>query len=99
MILADGGISILWVAGILLVGCLSLLVMLLVAVGRLVRWVLWLVFAPFRRRRSLPGPPPPIRVQRRCPQPRCGHVNPPGARYCGRCGGALRPVNNVDRYG
>lgn len=36
---------------------------------------------------SVEGPMPPPEA---CSHGRCGHVNPPGARFCARCGRALR---------
>ncbi len=37
--------------------------------------------------------------QRACPHPGCGYLNRPEARYCARCGTALGPPTDVDRYG
>ena len=34
-----------------------------------------------------------------CAHRGCGHVNPSGARYCGRCGRPLNRHEDVDAYG
>lgn len=34
-----------------------------------------------------------------CERPNCGHVNPPQARYCARCGQRLRRAGDLDEYG
>jgi hypothetical protein len=34
-----------------------------------------------------------------CSHRSCGHVNPSGARYCGRCGRPLNRHEDVDAYG
>lgn len=34
-----------------------------------------------------------------CTHTTCGHVNPPGARFCGRCGAPIRSDQNWDSYG
>ncbi|MFO0837094.1 MAG: zinc ribbon domain-containing protein [Phycisphaerae bacterium] len=34
-----------------------------------------------------------------CPNARCGRLNPPQARFCGRCGQSLIRTADVDAYG
>jgi hypothetical protein len=46
-----------------------------------------------------PAAPRNVGRRRVCPHPRCGHVNPSGAQYCGRCGRQLRTTYDVDAYG
>lgn len=89
MMLADGGIVIVWVVGVLLIGFAGFFIVLLAALGRLLRGAWRAATWPFScGRHASPNLPP---TPRTCRQPRCGHINPPDARYCGRCGDALGP--------
>lgn len=95
--LADGGIVFVWVVGALLIGFAGFFIILLAAIGRVLRgvWraVTWPLAGNSRGASALPPTP------RTCPQPRCAHVNAPDARYCGRCGGALGPRGGGDGHG
>lgn len=83
----------LWVGGVLLVGTLGCFALIVAGVVRAMRWVL----------RELTGssPQPGISggVARVCGQPYCGHVNRPGARYCGQCGNRLNGLPEGEHDG
>ena len=96
--LADGGITVVWVGGILLLGFLGFFVMLIAALGRCIGFVLRLLVGNARRVDAA-GPSSVSGAGRPCGHPRCGHLNPADARYCARCGSALGPPDDVDRYG
>jgi len=53
------------------------------------------------RRWSLPQRPSRLFTQAplRCPHVGCGHVNRPGARFCGLCGAPLRTVPDPSNQG
>lgn len=82
--LADAGIVV-WVFGILVIGFVAFFAVLISMILRGLRFVFRLLAS------DSPGPQtdslPEYRV---CPHPGCGQVNTPGARYCARCGRALR---------
>lgn len=96
--LADGGITFVWVGGILLLGFLGFFVMVIAVLGRFVRSVIRaLAGKPWQG--GAAGSPAGGRAERICQHPRCGHLNPGDARYCGRCGSNLGPPEDVDHYG
>lgn len=95
MLLADGVILI--VAGLFVIGLLGFFGM-----------VVALTFRAFARAfRFLVGSesdepvasPHGAEVGIVCPSPRCGHLNPAAARFCGRCGRPLGQHDDVDAYG
>lgn len=86
-----------WIGGALLIGFFGFFAVVLTALARMVRFVL---------RAALPrdhdedaATTSAAAAPRLCAQPRCGHLNPPGARYCARCGSSLGNQNDVERYG
>ena len=96
--LADGGITFVWVGGLLLLGFLGFFVMLIAVLGRCIGFVFRVLVGKPRQGGAV-GTPAGARAERLCGHPRCGHLNPGDARYCGRCGSALGPPDDVDRYG
>lgn len=107
MVLADA--VVLWIAVLLAIGFVGFFVVLLGLAVRVVKALLRLAAWPFRglcgcaRSSSAPDALPRAVPRRsgpaRCPVPRCGHVNPPAARYCARCGRPLSGEPDVDDYG
>lgn len=92
MLLADGGFTLVLIGGLFIIGAA------IVAVIRtLCRAIAWLFGCGCEQRIETSASEPA--AQRICPHPRCGHVNPGAARYCARCGTALGPPTDVDRYG
>lgn len=100
MLLADSVIVV--VAGLFLVGLVGFFAMVIALVGRLFGFVF----------RVLTGGDEPAapqlptytgQVHQVCPNPRCGHANPPRARFCARCGRRLGADDNddddLDEYG
>ena len=96
--LADGGITFVWVGGLMLLGFLGFFVMLVATVGRVLGFIFRLLTGHAGRRDAAASGSAPG-AERLCRQPRCGHLNPGEARYCGRCGNALGPPDDVDHYG
>lgn len=76
--------------GVFLVGG-SVLVMSIKMIGRTARF---LFGPPSTVRQNLPRVP-----RDRCPQPRCGELNPAGARFCKRCGGRIQGQTFAGRSG
>jgi hypothetical protein len=93
VLLADGVIVI--VVGLMLVGIVGFFFMAVALLARLFHFVFRSLFGTSTHRVSAPGP---VRTVA-CPAPRCGHMNPVGARYCGRCGRPLGRHDDVDAYG
>lgn len=97
MVLADAGITLIWVGGVLLVGFVGFFVVLLSMLARALGFV-WRALIPRRHNRS--GTILESRcVGQVCPHPRCGHINRAEARYCARCGNPLGDPEDVDSYG
>jgi hypothetical protein len=98
MLLADGGVTFIWIGWGLLAGLAGVFVIVLRALFRGLGFVLRALLG---RERSQPPPEPPHAAarERLCRHPRCGYVNRGAARYCARCGTLLEPVANVDRHG
>ncbi|MCK4341130.1 MAG: hypothetical protein KAY37_05330 [Phycisphaerae bacterium] len=96
MLLAD--LVIVWVGVVLLVGFVGFFV---IVIGAVLRFFAFLFRPLFRNERRLRrhAEAPPMPAARFCENPRCGCLNPGGARYCARCGHVLGPVTNVDSYG
>ena len=95
MLLADSVILI--VGGLLIVGILGFFTAAVVVVAR---------FMGFVYRAIAGGPSSQTRAELHCvgndvacPAPRCGNMNPSGARYCARCGRPLGRHDDVDAYG
>mgnify|MGYP000054366572 CR=1 FL=1 len=86
IVLADGGMVVIWVVGILVLGLFGFLAALLGALVRLAKFFLrpfWPEANASVDDRSASA------AARVCPNPRCRHANPFAARYCVRCGQAL----------
>jgi hypothetical protein len=92
-VLADGGITLVLIGGLFLIG--AAVVATLRAVFRALGWVFGCGCGKHGDARSGGM----TLSTRTCPHPRCGHVNRGDARYCARCGTALGPPTDVDRYG
>lgn len=96
MILADF-VVVWWVGGLLLLGIVGFFVM---AVALAVRFIGFVFRSLFGWPNEAPPEAPRGSGRRRvCPHRRCGHLNPPAARYCARCGRPLRAAYDVDAYG
>lgn len=95
MTLADFGFV--WIGGALLIGFFGFFAVVLTALARMVRFVLRAAL-PRDHDEDVPEVSASA-APRLCMQPRCGHLNPPGARYCARCGSSLGHENNVEHYG
>jgi hypothetical protein len=93
VLLADGGITLVLIGGLFLIG--AALVTALRALFRAIAWVFGLG-CDRRTDARASDPAAPARI---CSHPRCGHANRGDARYCARCGTALDPSTDVDRYG
>ena len=93
MLLADGGITLVLIGGLFLIG--AAVFAAIRAVFRALAWVLGCGCGKRIDARASDG----RLTVRACPHPRCGHVNRGDARYCARCGTALGPPTDVDRYG
>ncbi len=93
MYLADGGITFVWFGGVLLIGFVGFVAVLLGALARVIRFVLRALFGggdlETAGGRVAAWP-------QTCGRPRCGHLNPPGARFCARCGHALDDPDRND---
>ncbi len=93
MILADGGITVVWIGVLLIIGFLGFFAVLLAAIlrlfGKIIGGIGWLL----RGGRS--RTPPPLERPRVCTNPRCGHVNVADGRYCARCGAPLRTLSEA----
>jgi hypothetical protein len=98
VVLADGGAVLVLVGGVLLVGFFGFFAAVLVALGRFVSFVFRMLLGGGRKAGESKRP---VRLpaERVCGHPRCGHVNPGGARYCARCGSSLGPLVDIDSYG
>lgn len=98
--LADGGIVILWVSGLILAGILGFFFMAVVIVGKVIGFI-FRALTGDASERSRPGqaPPPRHTMGRVCPHRRCAHLNPRNARFCARCGRPLRSAYDTDPYG
>lgn len=82
-----------WTGGLVMLGALGLFVGSLVLIFRIFAWVMRGIFGE-----SAPLTPPALPGQAAlCPHSNCRAPNPDGARYCGRCGRALR--RGMDSYG
>ena len=96
MLLAE--LMVFWIAGVLLiVGFVAFFACVIAALGRVLRAI---------GRALLPAGPEKLAGSRRhsgplrtCDRPHCGFLNRGDARYCARCGTALGPPTDVDRYG
>jgi hypothetical protein len=93
VLLADGGIALVLIGGLFLIG--AAVVTVIRAFFRAIAWV----FGCGCAKQIDAGARDPRASARICPNPRCGHVNRGDARYCARCGMALGPPTDVDRYG
>ncbi len=93
MLLADGGITLVLIGGVFLIG--AAMVAALRAFFRACAWI----FGCGCEKRIETRASDPRAAARICPHPRCGHPNRGAARYCARCGTALGPPTDVDRYG
>ncbi len=82
MVLAD--FVFVWVGGALLLGFFGFFAVLVAAVVRIVRAIIRALLPVWHRTEDVG-----TSDARACVNPRCGHVNPPGARFCGRCGNSL----------
>ncbi len=98
MPLADGGMTAIWIVVALAIGFFGFFVMLVVLLGRALRFAVRLLW-PFGRTDHAAGTGRAMPAARACRNQRCGHVNRPGARYCARCGGSLGNLIDVDSYG
>ncbi len=95
MLLAD--LVVLWIGGLFLLGIIGFFVM---AATFVVRFFAFIFRALFGCPEQAAGGMLTSAGRRRvCPHRRCGQLNPPTARYCGRCGRALRMAYDVDAYG
>jgi hypothetical protein len=92
-VLADGGITLVLIGGLFLIG--AAVVTVIRALFRAIAWV----FGCGCEKGGEARPGEARASARICPHPRCGHVNRGDALYCGRCGTALGPSTDVDRYG
>ena len=97
MLLAD---VVIWFGACFALGSLSLLALFLAAIGKAIGAVWRLIVGAPTSQLNAPQPFPP-RV--RCPYARCGELNPTAARFCKRCGRALRHddarINEMDLHG
>lgn len=98
--IADAGITFIWVSGLLLVGIFGFIVMAFVLVGKFVGLVFRVLGGGGPKRTSY-RQRPPSRLSRGvvCPHTRCAHANMKGARFCARCGRPLRSAYDADLYG
>lgn len=76
-----------WIGGALLIGFFGFFAVVLTALARMVRFVVRAVL-PRDHDEDAAGMLTSEKP-RQCRQPRCGHLNPPDARYCARCGSSL----------
>lgn len=95
MLLADGVILV--VAGVFLLGIVGFFFMAVALVMRLLGFVFRTLSGTTRAGPSAApaGEQPGVT----CTAPRCGNVNPHGARFCARCGRPLGGRDDVDAYG
>jgi hypothetical protein len=93
VLLADGGITLVLIGGLFLIGAA-----IVTAIRALCRAIAWVFGCGCENRIETSVGDPRVSA-RICPHPRCGHVNRGAARYCARCGTALGPPTDVDRYG
>jgi hypothetical protein len=84
------------VGGLFLLGIIGFFVAAAALVVRFVGFVARTLFGWPEEPHALAAGPGRRRM---CPHPRCGQMNPPTARYCGRCGRGIRPLYDVDAYG
>ncbi len=85
-ILADGGIVVIWVVGIMVLGLFGFLAAVLGMLVRLAKFLLRPFWPEENPTTAGPKASPGGRV---CPNPRCRHTNSVAARYCARCGQAM----------
>lgn len=98
MMLADGGVTVIWIGGALLVGLAGAIVIVPWMIVRGLLRVLRALLGCGRRRQPL-EPLHAAAPPRVCGQPRCGYLNRDAARYCARCGTSLKPPEVVNRHG
>jgi hypothetical protein len=104
MLLGDGFVAI---SLLVLAGIIGFFVMSVALVLRLGGFVLRTLFGSVEDaapHRAMSGPRSSRALQRAprgavlCPHRRCGHLNPSGARFCGRCGRPLSSDHDMDAY-
>jgi hypothetical protein len=87
-------------AGLLMLGIVGFLIMVVTmifsAIGSAFRA---LIGRPERSAEGDERPRPVVAVGIVCERPGCGHVNPPRARFCARCGRRLVRAGELDEYG
>lgn len=86
-----------WVFLLILIGIVGFFVMSVVLVARFLGFLLRLLTG-----RSGERVHHPVRSDGPggvCSHPRCGHCNPPGARFCRRCGRGFHVEVSADTYG
>ncbi len=98
--IADAGITFLWVSGLLLAGIFGFVIMAFVLVGKFIGFLFRVLGGGESKRRPVRDRPPP-RASKGviCPHRRCANVNVKGARFCARCGRPLRSAYDADLYG
>lgn len=94
MLVAD---SVIVVVVVLLIGIIGFFVMAVALTLRFMGFVFRAITGTGRH--DARAVPPVAEQSVACPHRLCGHVNPHGAYYCGRCGRILRPHDDVDAYG
>ncbi len=97
MLLADAGISFVWIGGLFIVGLVALLAVILRGLARALGYMVRLILGPPRSTIALRRPLDDL--GQICPRSRCGHANRAAARYCARCGAALPTSQVLDRHG
>jgi hypothetical protein len=86
-----------WVGIVFAIGFLGFFVVLLGLAFRLLRYV----FRVLARKpaRGMDSVVPVIGRRVTCSQPRCGHANRAGAKYCSRCGAPLAAALHAEYQG
>jgi len=91
------GEAVFWIVGLMLLGIIGFFVMAVALVFRFLAFVFRSLFGTDNAREVSAAAPRPL--PRICEDASCGHVNPPQAQYCGRCGRTLLHPRDVDAYG